>query len=297
MNEIRSRLLGRGNASPLIESKAPSGASAEAGLGSISVARRESRTQDTRGGDRHRLVQTILSTTWNGQSYSAELINLSGGGAMIEAPFQPLLWDRVDLHLGDNGTIEGAACWIKGRRIGLVFAHETQIDCSPELRAGLLSEVIATSFPEVTSGRAPDGPKEPEPEARRAESRHPLIWRGIIHYDFDSSPVRLRNISATGALIDSVRPLPEGVELMLDLAEAGTISATVTWSIGEQTGLRFAAPFDLARLAKAKPEVAQPHWEQPSYLKEAGRAAPWADEWERLSLPELQEQLEGYLKR
>lgn len=292
MNEIRSRLLARGKDSPLIESKAPSVACSEAGLGSIAVSRQASRSRDTRIGDRHRLTGASISASWNSSTHEAELINLSGGGAMIAAPFTPRLWDRADLHLGENGTVEAAVCWVKEGRIGLVFAHETQIDCSPEMLAQLLHEVIATSFPEAAS----EPRKEPKAENWRIAQRHPLIWRGIVRRQLDSMQVRLRNVSSTGALVDCERPLPAGAEVKLDLADAGLIPATVSWAISEQAGLRFAEPFDLTSLTRAKPEIAAPHWEQPAYLKDASRASPWANEWKRLSLPELQQQLEGYLK-
>ena len=294
MNEIRSRLLARGNSSPLIDSKAPSGASAEAGLGSIKVSRREVRSHNSRDRDRHRLAGARATATHDGRAYNVEIINLSGGGAMVNAEFEPLLWDRVDLQLGENAAIETAVCWIKDGRLGLEFAHETRIDCSPELHAELLSEAIATNFPDVDAKEAED--KEPEPESRRGDARHPLIWRGVVHYDFDSTPVRLRNISGTGALIDSERPLVAGADLVLDLGDAGQIDSQVSWVLGEQVGLRFRSPFDLSKLARSKPEVAAPHWEQPSYLRGNGQTSPWADYWNRRSIPELKEQLEGFLK-
>ena len=124
--------------------------------------------------------------------------------------------------------------------------------------------------------------------------RHPLIWNGAIHHDYETIAVRLRNIAATGALVESQTPFPVGGDLLLDLGEAGQIFATVGWSRGEQSGLRFHAPFDMARLGKAKPELAAAEWTQPDYLKDArNESSPWAAQWGRLSIDELHRTLAG----
>jgi hypothetical protein len=70
------------------------------------------------------------------------------------------------------------------------------------------------------------------------------------------------------------------------------MSATVEWAVGDQVGLRFHVPFDLNRLAEARPKVAQTDWKAPSYL-----GAAKEDRWGRLNLNELRDELEGFLKR
>jgi hypothetical protein len=218
---------------------------------------------------------------------------------MVTGEFAPLLWDRVDLHLADDGVVECAVRWLKGDRIGLEFAHETQLDCSPDDQAKLLRTVIHENFKDVDY----ESPQEPRraqaaDDDKRLASRHPLIWSGMLHYDFHSAPVRLRNISASGALVEFEVPLPVGAEPLLDLGAAGTVFATVTWVVGDQAGLKFQAPFDVTKLAQARPQVTPTKWRPPSYLA-TGRESesPWAAEWDRLSVPELREQLDGYMKR
>ncbi len=307
MNNIRSKIFGDGQPIEdhhLLKAKSPRGASAERGLQTIAVARQEARSSNTRGNDRHRLAEQSVKITHRRKKHEAQLINLSGGGAMIRADFKPKLWDHVDLHLGENGTIECAVRWLKKDRIGLEFAHETQIDCSPQERAQLLSEVIGRSFPnlkvEVT---VPDPEPKHEDSAarddhRRSEPRHPLIWSGLAHFNHQSAPVRLRNISATGALIESSLALPEGAEMLLDLKEAGSIFATVSWAMGDQAGLRFHDPYDMKQLARAKPEIAPVNWECPSYLANPDQgSSAWAKEWGRASLADLKSDLEGFMKR
>ena len=307
---VRSRIT-RGRAadgSPLVQEKAPKGVKPEA-LDSVPVEREVSRTANMRHEDRHRLPEQQVRVTHKRKDHLVTLINLSGGGAMVAGDFAPMLWDKVKLHLGEDGVLDCAVCWLKGERIGLEFAHETQLDCSADKQAVLLRAAIAHSFPDVefeaeaaeaakpAEGEQPSEPAEPSDE-HRGDRRHPLIWSGMLHYDFASTPVRLRNISEHGALIESERVLPVGAEPLLDLGEAGSVFGTVTWTVGDQAGLKFHTPYDMAMLAKAKPQLAPARWVAPEYLKPGrGAGSPWADEWQRLSLGELKDELDGFLKR
>ena len=110
--------------------------------------------------------------------------------------------------------------------------------------------------------------------------------------------MRLRNISAGGALVDVECDYVEGAQVMLDLGEAGDLDATVSWSHGGQAGLRFREPFDLAALAKARPEVTPHHWVKPSFLdKPQEDDSPWHSRWGRSSVSDIRTELEGFLKR
>ena len=300
---IRAKIFGNKDeaaASPLVDAKKPKGAKADM-LNSIPVAREASRRGNTRADDRHRLPEQPVRVTHNGASHDVQLINLSGGGAMVEGDFAPMLWDRVDLHLAEDGTVECAVRWLRDNRVGLEFAHETRLECSADEQAALLRATIQRSFPEVefeTSDDVPRPVQAPAADDGRRERRHPLIWSGTRHHDYQSMPVRLRNISTTGALIECEDALRVGAEPLLDLGEAGTIFATVTWAVGDQAGLKFQQNFDLAQLAKAKPQVASSKWKAPDYLKgDPAVDTPWAEEWGRMSLGELRDELEGFMKR
>ncbi len=298
---IRSKIFGGGNAAEppvVVKAKKPRGAKADT-LNSIPVIREEIRRGNTREADRHRLPDQEVRITHNGRSQEVRLINLSGGGAMVEGDIAPMLWDRIDLHLGENGTTECVVRWLKGGRVGLEFAHETRLDCSADEQAVVLREVIARSFPDIEfEGPVEVGPSAPNGSEQRTGRRHPMIWSGEIHHDYQSTPVRLRNISATGAMIECSIPLHVGIEPLLDLGEAGSVFGTVTWVVGDSAGLRFHEPFDLAQLARSKPEVASNRWERPAYLQPGAAAdSPWDDKWGRMSLGELREDLEGFLKR
>ena len=58
---------------------------------------------NSRTADRHRLSEETVKITRNGVSHETQLINVSGGGAMISAAFEANVWDKLELHLGDNG--------------------------------------------------------------------------------------------------------------------------------------------------------------------------------------------------
>ena len=299
---IRAQIFGSPKPEePILRGKEPKGAKADE-LHSVSVPREETRRANNRSNDRHRLTEERVLLTCGDVTHEAELVNLSGGGAMVRGNFDLKLWDAVELNLGDHGRIECAVRWIRNDCVGLEFAHETHLDCSADEVASVLREVITRSFPDAEF----HSPEELDERARhripaehRRESRHPLIWSGKLHHDYQSSPVRVRNISSTGALIECKVPVRVGAEPLLELNDAATMSGTVQWAVGDHVGLRFHAPFDVQLLARSKPEVAPARWVRPAYLETttADTDSPWDPRWNRLTLSEINEELEGFLKR
>ena len=293
---IRARIFGGASASdeqPVIKSKRPKGAKADQ-LNSVGVKREESRRHNNRGDDRHRLSDEQARLVHNGADHVVDLINVSGGGAMISADIEVSLWDRAELFLGEGSGIECAVRWIRDGRIGLEFAHETRLDCSPDQQAQVLRQVVSKSFPDVEFEISDDAtPASHDGPEQRGDRRHPLIWSGVLHHDYQSTPVRLRNISSTGALIECSAPVRVGSEPLLELSDAIAIPATASWAVGDQVGLKFDSPFDLAMLARTQPEVAPAYWESPDADEEGSSA----NEWGRMSLGQLRTELEGFLKR
>jgi hypothetical protein len=300
---IRAKIFGGADAASesLLKAKQPKGVKADT-LHSISVARETRQRSDSRGEDRHRLSGERVRITHNGTDYDVELINLSGGGAMIAAAFEPMLWDAIELHLGEHGTIECAVRWLRDDRIGVEFAHETRLDCPADEVATVLREVISRSFPDlelVDEEPVGDVPDECEGDENRTASRHPLIWNATLHHDYQSNTVRVRNISPTGAMIESEVPVRVGTQPLLEITETVSLSATVAWAVGDQVGLTFHTPFDMRTLAQAKPTVTAAEWLKPDYLGSADNDeddSPWDPRWKRLTLVELQQELEGFLK-
>ena len=305
MNSFRSAILsgnGLHPADPVVRKKREHSTEAD-DLSSVEVPRQETRTHNQRDDDRHRLDQETTTARHKGKSHDVDLINLSGGGAMIRVDFEPRLWDRIDLVLAEGAEIECAVRWLRGDRVGLEFAHETRIDCDPRQRDELLLDVIRRSFPDAALP-APEAPPasgdddDSVTNSRRAERRHPLVWMGEVLYNHGSERVRLRNISENGALIEAPISYPKGAELMLDLGAAGQLFATVGWCAGDKAGLVFSSPFNLKLLGSAKPEIARDLWTRPGPSREsADQGNPWSDTWQHPSIEQLRDDLEGYLKR
>jgi len=295
MNSFRDAVTnGRLNAGPVMPEKQSRLNREKDSLSGLSVPRAEARTHNQRADDREFRSAEEARLIVNRKSYVVDLLNLSGGGAMIRTNLPLKLWKQVHLELGEGGSVECAVRWIKGDRIGLEFAHETQVAGDAGKRDAMLLDTIERNFPEV----AGEPGEDPSGAQRRAELRHPLIWTGEIFYDHDATKVRLRNISEQGAMVDCTKTIPEGAEILLDMRGAGQHFAFVTWSRGDQLGLRFQRPFDIACLARAEPEVAPQSWTRPDYLNPGqDTESPWAEPWQRLSLPELRDTLEGFLKR
>jgi hypothetical protein len=282
---------------PVLKAKKPKGAKADS-LHGIAVSRETRRLSNGRAEDRHRLIDETAQINWSGADLNVELLNLSGGGAMIAADFEPLLWDRVELHLGQNGRIECAVRWIRDGRIGLEFAHETRLDWPSDQVATVLRHVIARSFPHIGFQQTENSPvREPKIEAddeHRIAKRHPLIWNGQLHHDYTSDDVRIRNISSTGAMIETTASVRVGTEPLLELSDRVSISATVEWAVGDQVGLRFHHEFDMDLLIESRPSVATSNWTPPAYLDIDSQNSK--DRWNRLSVLELQRELEGFLR-
>jgi hypothetical protein len=300
-NSFRAAVL-HGEKKPLVVSdKNPCSEGEHDALDGVRVPRAETRRVDHRAGDRHRLEGETAAVIRKGRSHDVEILNLSRGGAKVRCNFKPRLWEMVELRLGEGAGLEGAVVWIKDGCIGLEFAHETKLDCSPEQRDALLLEVIQRSFPDEIRLELPElllGEESEEEElGARDEKRHPLIWKGEILYAHDTNPVRIRNVSAGGALVDIAVDYPIGAEVLLDLGDAGQFFVTVQWVFGDQAGLRFVQPFDMACLANARPDVTPHSWNVPTFLdRDNGDDSAWDERWGRSSIAEIRNELEGYLR-
>jgi diguanylate cyclase (GGDEF)-like protein len=105
--------------------------------------------------------------------------------------------------------------------------------------------------------------------------RHRLIRNGRLLWEGRTLPVRLRNISAGGAMIECDNPLEPGTPVELDLAEAGTLPAEVRWCQQGQVGLHFGEEFSLGKLARTRRKSGPSAMVTPQYLEpRAGSSGP-----------------------
>ena len=124
-------------------------------------------------------------------------------------------------------------------------------------------------------------------EMQKRPPRHSLIRRGELLWDGTSLPVRLRNISADGAMIETDQPMAAGSDVELDLADGLRLSGQVRWSKDGRIGVKFAEAFDLKRLGKAR-RAASAGLVMPDYLRsETEPDSPWAGRQDRLSIKDV----------
>jgi len=267
---IRAKIFGenRPPASPIVTVKNAKGRG-------LSIPRQQSRCSNARHEDRYPALAHPARLTRMGTTYDVQLVNVCGGGAMVAVPFGASLWEQFELHLGENGTIDCSVIWVKGDRIGVEFAGETRLECSEDERMALIRDVVVRHFPEARVER-PVTVAPTHQEDNRTDQRQPLVWSGTLHFDYDSMPARLRNISRSGAMIETDLKLSIGDEPLLDLGEAGAIFGTVIWISGDEVGIRFHQPFHLEALVSERPHFADSRF-----------GAGWEGQWKRISLNEL----------
>ncbi len=107
-------------------------------------------------------------------------------------------------------------------------------------------------------------------ESNSRAPRHGLIRLATLKWNGQSLPVRLRNISTGGALLESERPLDSGAEVQLDLPGCGLLSAEVRWCQSGRLGISFHEAFDLKLLAPPKKRGAASNVQvlKPAYLEQ-----------------------------
>lgn len=86
----------------------------------------------------------------------------------------------------------------------------------------------------------------------RAAPRHRLILSTDARRSGgETFPVKLRDLSQTGTLIEADAPIAVGTSIIVDHPTAGEIAATVTWSGNGLAGLQFARRLSAAMVGDA----------------------------------------------
>jgi diguanylate cyclase (GGDEF)-like protein len=98
------------------------------------------------------------------------------------------------------------------------------------------------------------------------EPRHRLMRRAITLINGHPVEVRLRNISASGALVECPHPLAPGTELSINIIGVGPVRGLVRWAQSGKVGVQFDGHFDLARLAPKKAKPNDVRMLRPTYL-------------------------------
>jgi hypothetical protein len=282
MNELRAAILS-GNgvrpATPVAAKRTKADPEKKGSLTAIAVKREESRLHNQRREERHRDLIQSATVYFRRRKHQAGVINVSSGGIMVDCSIEPRIGEIVEIQFADCNRTRCAVRWMRDGRIGLEFGQETEIQGSVRIRDFIVArlrgeEIVSTSPGEHSSSdRAP---------------RHGLLWVGTLHCNHDSIPVRLRNISAEGAMLETSVKFPVGAEVLLDLDDAGTTFARVRWADDGQMGVKFDTRFDLRKLVKARQAPANnSHMVKPKYLQsETSPDSPFAM-WDKFTPEDL----------
>lgn len=274
MHDIRSTLVRKETHVPLATKGA--GQRNAGGLAAVKIKREETRKVDQRREDRHiGIIETALLRHQR-RAHEVQVLNVSARGAMVRSELVPRIGARMDIQFSDCNRTECFVRWVRGGRIGLEFAKETLI-------------IGANDSARRVSGRRNGEHPTLAIKAERAP-RQCLMLRGELHWSLGSMPVRLRNISRDGAMLEGTQDLDPAAPVVLEMAGGVAIEGEVRWCRSRQIGVRFAAPFDPALLAHPHHDDGSPQvdYVKPDYLKSDGQAdSPWSARWEKLSPDDL----------
>lgn len=294
MHGVRSAILsgeGARPATPVAPKKKKADPAVRGSLAGIAVKREESRQTNQRREERHRDIFEEATIRFRRRKVQVRVINASSNGVMIEADIEPRIGEAMQIQFAECNRTACIVRWIRGNRIGLEFNQETTIIGG----AGIQDFIIR----KLRGGDEPAEATSADTKANRTP-RHTLIWIGTVHCEHQSMPVRLRNISTDGAMLETEHGFKVGAEILLDLEEAGTAFAKVRWAKGGQIGVKFDQKFDLRNLMQCKPTATpvnsgsgKAYMLKPRYLESDGSAdSPWSAMWDKLTMSELRSTLD-----
>lgn len=246
----------------------------EPSLAGFAIPRQETRSTNQRREDRHLNVVETAELRFRGRRLEVAVVNVSRHGAMIEGAIEPRIGERLQIAFEGLNRTDCTVRWLRNGRIGLEFSNETEV-----LASRTVKELI------VSGRRAGETPPEAEEKGERPP-RQRLLWKAVLHWDHGTIGVRIRNISAEGAMLEAREELAQGTGVVLDLGEGGIVCGTVRWARRGQAGLRFDSRFDMRRLVipERSAEESSPAVLKPAYLEsELAADSPWAAAWDKLS--------------
>ncbi|HEY0163969.1 MAG TPA: EAL domain-containing protein [Sphingomicrobium sp.] len=98
------------------------------------------------------------------------------------------------------------------------------------------------------------------------EPRHRLMRRAVANIGGQVIEIRLRNISATGALVECAHSVSPGVSVTVDIIGVGPVVGTVRWAQEGKFGIQFDDSFDLRSLAPKKDSQSEVTMMRPWYV-------------------------------
>ena len=276
MHELRSTLV-RGERRNALAAKPAAGArrTRDGGLAGIAIRREEARRCNQRQDDRHVEVVETAVLRLQRKLHEVAVRNVSARGAMIECDLQPRIGARAEIRFGDCNETSCVVRWVRGGRIGLEFDRDTLVIGANDDRRRLVSGRREGEHPtyELRKQRLP---------------RQSSMVLASLHLQSESMPVRLRNISEEGAMLEAGADLEVDCAIVLEIPDVAALSGQVKWCRSGQVGIRFDVPFELATLTRPATPGERIDYVKPDYLRsEADPNSPWAARWTRLTAGDL----------
>ena len=234
-----------GRAKAMMPKKRRKQAAGARGLSAVSIGRRSARSVHQRNEDRHVLSGTNAQARMGDAVHEVQILNLSSNGVMIAYSGDLTIGQRISIAIEDCAPINAAVRWLRQGRVGLEFVAETVIIAE----AGVQDFIIDTIAKERAAAQYKPGAMIAA-EQRNVDLRHELVWLGRLRWDGQDITARLRNISATGAMlsVSADTNLANGDAVTLSLETIGRAKAKVRWVSGRQIGIEFDESFDVSRL-------------------------------------------------
>ena len=152
------------------------------------------------------------------QAWDCEILDISAGGAKIRlaTPLDPAA--ELSLTIGSHGTLPVQVMWQNGQYLGVAFL------CDLETSTQLVRDVVENPG---TSREQRDSP------------RTAVLWTGRLHAGAQGADCRVLNISAAGAKIHLLEPLPPAPMVSLRIDRFGEFPGDVIWREEDLLGIRF----------------------------------------------------------
>ena len=278
MHEFRSNLLrGAGAEGPIMSAKPGRNRTGKEGLAGVTIRREESRRSDQRAEERHLNVVDQATLRYRRRAYEVSVLNVSSRGIMIASDLGPRIGARMDIRFADCNYVACFVRWLRDGRIGLEFGKETVVIGAND------------SERRIVSGRR-EGEQSMVALRKERAPRHASMLRGDLHFRQGSMPVRLRNVSVTGAMVQGEQDLDRLAEVVLELPGIA-IAGRVQWCRSKLIGIHFVEEFDLQHLVQpgqAEPGSRTDGFLKPDYLQsELSPDSPWAARWNCLTRGDL----------
>ena len=278
MHDLRSSLIRGERRDPVARkaADAPERRAKDGGLGGIKIRRQEARRSDQRNELRQVKLIDHATLRYQGRSLEVAVLNLSSRGIMVECDLTPRIGARLMIRFADCNETGCVVRWVRDGRLGLEFDKETVLIAANDVRRP------------IVGGRR-DGEQPPIALRKQRAPRQASMLDAQLHWRNGTMPVKLRNISASGAMLQANQDLEEHSEIVLDIPRAPAIAGRVRWCRSKQIGIHFEEELDLESLLRPPAETReQPDYVKPDYLRTELQAdSPWAARWSRLSPDDL----------